>query len=349
MSERKSPSEERATDYGRQRRFAGENPHRFRRSWPAKKQLRNQHYRRLVERSISRALAAAEELDEVAPATVRRRKSTWSSWGWTGNRFRTASLGEWIAWKQRARIERTAWNYFKGSYDSERDRTSFGRFLASLVTGRSEYSCQLALWFGQILEGTEPTWVRGPLRNFSYVADFLNSFGRVSKRRPSHGRAASRLDSLGRGQLETAGSRLRTSFCGVATGRQLQSFWPSTGRVKRPKPKSVTRQFSCGSFCTLVVDQRFASGGSSDQRRDGRIVQRAWQTQANFVEASGGVVGELSRVPDYAEAQGGLNCWGRGLVGIIRGSREKPAVYRAGGIVLAPQRTAGQSELVRAP
>jgi len=179
MSERKSPSDEKATEYGRQRRFAGENPHRFRRSWPAKKQLRNQQYRRLVERSISRALATAEELDEVAPAPVRRRKSTWSTWGWTGNRFRTAALGEWIAWKQRARIERTAWNYFKRNYDSERDRTSFGRFLASLVTGRSEYSCQLALWFGQILEGTEPTWVHGPMRNFSFVVglpEFLRAF-----------------------------------------------------------------------------------------------------------------------------------------------------------------------------
>jgi hypothetical protein len=70
----------------------------------------DQQYRPLVARSIAQALATAEQLDEVSPAVVRREKSTWSS-----NRFRTAPLGESIEWKQRTRIERTGWNYFKSS------------------------------------------------------------------------------------------------------------------------------------------------------------------------------------------------------------------------------------------
>jgi hypothetical protein len=55
-------------------------------------------------------------------------------------------------------------------YISERDRTSFSRFLASLVTGRAEYSRQLAVWFEQIREGTEPTWLR------MYYTEFLREF-----------------------------------------------------------------------------------------------------------------------------------------------------------------------------
>ncbi len=61
-----------------------------------------------------------------------------------------------------------------------------------------------------------------------------------------------------------------------------------------------------------------------------------------------GVVGELSRAADYAEGQGGLNCRYGCPVSIIRGPPEKPTACRAGGTVLGPQRTAGQSGLVRA-
>lgn len=55
----------------------------------------------------------------------------------------------------------------------------FGRFLASVMTGKTAHSRQLALWFEQILEGTKPTWVRGPFRSRSFVVglpEFLPEF-----------------------------------------------------------------------------------------------------------------------------------------------------------------------------
>jgi hypothetical protein len=52
---------------------------------------------------------------------------------------------------------------------------------------------------------------------------------------------------------------------------------------------------------TLVVDEGFAGGGGSDECRDGGVVQRARQTEAGLVQPSDGIVGDLSRAPDYAE------------------------------------------------
>jgi hypothetical protein len=100
---------------------------------------------------------------------------------------------------------------------------------------------------------------------------------------------------------------------------------------------------------TLVVDEGFAGGGGSDECRDGGVVQRARQTEAGLVQARHRVVGNLSRASDYPEPHGGLNCRCECLVGIIRGSREKPKAYRAGGTVLASRRTAGQYGREHAP
>ena len=54
-------------------------------------------------------------------------------------------------------------------------------------------------------------------------------------------------------------------------------------------------------FGAVVIDQRFASRGGSNQRGGGSIVQSPRQTQAGLVESSDRVVGNLSRASDYAE------------------------------------------------
>src|SRR6266542_2129249 len=56
---RKNPAEKKALAYRKDHRVAAEYPQLYRRAWPRKKALRNQTYRRQVDRSIDRALATA--------------------------------------------------------------------------------------------------------------------------------------------------------------------------------------------------------------------------------------------------------------------------------------------------
>ena len=56
----------------------------------------------------------------------------------------------------------------------------------------------------------------------------------------------------------------------------------------------VAGEFGDRLLGAVVVDQGFAGGGGSDERGDGGVVQRAWQTQAGLVQPSDGIVGEQS-------------------------------------------------------
>ena len=150
MERKRNPSEKKALDYRVQHRYVGEYVQRELRSWPKKKQLRNQTYRRRVERSLDRALnKAGVEMEDVSPAPVRRIKSRRYVWG-------PVPLGEWVAGKLSRRVERTAWNYFKEPYDSQRHRKTFSAILASLTKGRSAHSRALAERFAGLLAGIDP-------------------------------------------------------------------------------------------------------------------------------------------------------------------------------------------------
>src|SRR6516164_8730643 len=45
-------------------------------------------------------------------------------------------------------------------------------------------------------------------------------------------------------------------------------------------------------FSAVIIDQRFAVGRGGDERGDGGVIERAWQTTAGFVEPGAGVVGD---------------------------------------------------------
>src|SRR4051812_21288762 len=54
----------------------------------------------------------------------------------------------------------------------------------------------------------------------------------------------------------------------------------------------VVSKLGDGLLGAVVIDQGFARGGGGDERRDGGVVQRTWQTQAAFMESSDGVIGK---------------------------------------------------------
>jgi hypothetical protein len=70
----------------------------------------------------------------------------------------------------------------------------------------------------------------------------------------------------------------------------------------------LASEFGHGFLRAIVVNERLAGGGRGDERRDGGVVERAWQPQTDFVQASDSVVSKLSRAQDYAEPRGDLNC-----------------------------------------
>jgi len=63
----------------------------------------------------------------------------------------------------------------------------------------------------------------------------------------------------------------------------------------------IAGQLGDGFLGAIVIDQSFAGRRGGDQRRAGSIIESARQPQASFVQPGDRVVGELSRVLDYAE------------------------------------------------
>ena len=52
----------------------------------------------------------------------------------------------------------------------------------------------------------------------------------------------------------------------------------------------------------VVIDQRFAGSGCADERDDGGVVQRQWQTQAAFMESHYGIISdERISAPDQRQ------------------------------------------------
>src|SRR5438128_771147 len=104
MERRKNPSEEKARAYRDEHHYWYAHAHRERRDRAQKKALRNQTYRQQVKRNVARALAAANDLDEVSPDRVRRVKSRRLSGA--------VKLDAWVQWKLTQRRMRAAASFF---------------------------------------------------------------------------------------------------------------------------------------------------------------------------------------------------------------------------------------------
>src|SRR5262249_12554670 len=81
LERKRDPSAKKEVDYRAEHRYAVEYPHLERHNWPKKKALRNQTYRRRLQRSLDHALSEdGKPLEEISTEPVRRVKSKrWSS------------------------------------------------------------------------------------------------------------------------------------------------------------------------------------------------------------------------------------------------------------------------------
>jgi hypothetical protein len=145
----RDPAAEKAQSYRKDSRIADEYPQLFRRAWPQKKALRNQTYRRQLQRSLTHALATADDPADVAPAPVRRVLSKWTR---TGGAI---PLGEWVRWKRATRLHRIAWNFFKEPYDGQCHRLPFVRFLGQAPMDQPGDFSRF-----YVIGGDAPTWLR---------------------------------------------------------------------------------------------------------------------------------------------------------------------------------------------
>lgn len=145
---RANPAEKKAIAYRKDHRTATKCPHRERRSWPKKKALRNQTYRRQVARSLAPASGAvAPDIEDFSPLPPLRRTSKWSA------SHEAVLLGEWVDRRQNKRTWLIG-RKLLANLHRDRHRKRLVPFLESLIQGRSELSRKLARSFALVLDPT---------------------------------------------------------------------------------------------------------------------------------------------------------------------------------------------------
>jgi hypothetical protein len=144
---RVAPAFKKATRYRRDRRFVAEYPHLERRTWPQKKALRNQTYRRGVDRALQPALGAVSaEIDDFAPAFPRRPRSP------SRSRHGNIPLGQWVNDKLEKRLAYVG-NNIGAKIRAESYRRRLIPFLESLLAGRRGHAVEIARYFAMVLDG----------------------------------------------------------------------------------------------------------------------------------------------------------------------------------------------------
>ena len=142
VSARRSPPEDKAEDYRRQRRA---RPHSNQATLRLGRRRRKAEINRGDRREARTRLAITTDHDDM----VILKRSAW-------HRFhRPIPLGEYVARNAAARRRRAAWNLLKQyPYESDRDRARFAAFLRSLTeTGGDEARELAAVWRERLAEG----------------------------------------------------------------------------------------------------------------------------------------------------------------------------------------------------
>jgi hypothetical protein len=149
VKRQRTPSEKKALSYKKDYITIAEYPHAFRRNWPRKKARLQRAERRKVRQLLRQVTPEqqAEERDYTPLKPVRRRRI--KKWGVT-------ALGTRVRERLQARVNWTAWNFFKSPYNSKRHREKFVKFLETLIEGRTEKSQALAHLFDDIMAPPRP-------------------------------------------------------------------------------------------------------------------------------------------------------------------------------------------------
>jgi hypothetical protein len=147
---RKTPAEKKTLSYKKDHVLAVEYPNVFRRYWPRRKAKAKQKERRQVRRILAASLLQhqAETRTDIEHQPVRREQVR----KWPGA---AVPLGERLQHRYYMRIYRTAWNFFKRPYLSERDKLPFIAFLAQLIQSKTEHTKEVAQLFSELLSDGE--------------------------------------------------------------------------------------------------------------------------------------------------------------------------------------------------
>jgi hypothetical protein len=143
MTRQKTPQEKKTESYLNDYKNISEYPEAFQKTWPRKKRRTNRRTRRLDAEKIRFLAKNPDESDIDVRTPVPRMLFKWTP----------VRLGAWVADRQEMRARRTAWNYFKQKYVTERHKEGFQAFLDEVVKSDPKlgYNQQLAKQFQLVM------------------------------------------------------------------------------------------------------------------------------------------------------------------------------------------------------
>jgi hypothetical protein len=155
---RRSPQEKKSLQYQKERRTG--SMHGYVKSYPKTKARLNKAYRHeanvvLKGAGLETLRTAVEVTDELAITRERLRHSVGRA---NGSDFkpRPDTLREWVDSRLDGRVRLAGKKHFREPYNSERHRKSFGRYLETIMSGRSSRSAEVARFYGLVLSPPDP-------------------------------------------------------------------------------------------------------------------------------------------------------------------------------------------------
>jgi hypothetical protein len=174
----KNPQEKKALKYKKERRTG--SSHGYIKSYPKTKARINKASRHEANTVLKTAgIVSLENAIEVTDLqAITRERLQHSIERTSGGDFKAHSLNlkEWVDQQSESRVQSTGRDrYFARPYNSELHRKRFGKYLQTLLSGRSAKSAQVASFYGKVLtpSGVEEerhharwrVWLRAFLRD----------------------------------------------------------------------------------------------------------------------------------------------------------------------------------------
>jgi hypothetical protein len=149
----KSPQEKKDLKYKKERRTG--SLHGYVKSYPKTKARINKASRRETNAVLRSAgivsLENAIEVTDVQAITRERLEHSIERAPGTDYKAHPHTLKEWVTTRLEGRVRLAGDRYFAETYNSEAHRKRFGKFLQTLLSGRSAKSAEAARFYGEVL------------------------------------------------------------------------------------------------------------------------------------------------------------------------------------------------------
>lgn len=168
---RYSPSEKKDRAYREDHVVTSEYPHAFRHQWPRKKARSHRAYRRHVNQLLDRLPETYnDEDDERGDIRAEGVQRT------IARKYGVITLREYVMRTHERRVRTTAWNFFKAPYDAPTHRLRFTAFLSEMTESDTPYLREVAIFFGDMLDGVAVGYCGRPLPPSPRYADWIRAF-----------------------------------------------------------------------------------------------------------------------------------------------------------------------------